>query len=92
MQQSRNFPPLFFFIISPYWKLVIKTEWPKFFSGHPTNLLGVQQPKEIRRASLISEIYSESNAEIEKNMPGRKKPTFTSITSAFEEDGKKERK
>ena len=47
---------------------------------------------DLRRASLISEIYSESNAEIEKNLPGRKKPTFTSITSAFEDEGKKGKK
>ena len=54
-----------------------------------SNLLEVK-PSTQRRASLISEIYSESNAEIEKNMPGRKKPTFTSITSAFEDEGKKQ--
>ena len=48
-------------------------------------MLEVEQPKNLRRASLISEIYSETHTFA--NVPGRGKPKFSAITSVS--DGKR---
>ena len=46
-------------------------------------MLDVKEPPELRRASLISEIYSETNTFT--NVPGRKKKQFSSITSDIDD-------
>ena len=59
--------------------------------GGGNTLLEVKEPPQLRRASLISEIYSETHTL--SNVPGRNKPKFTSITSAGDyDDGNKKKR
>ena len=82
----------------------LETSWESWcsFCGDGGNLLGSDmsnmlevKPTNQRRASLISEIYSESHISTLTNVPGRNKTKFTTSTSEVAEgndDGKESSK